>query len=223
MRPRNVIGPRTFTLGTAVVVLAVIRNRSLRWGATHDEQHLVLPGDELMARTDLQSTRAVTIRTSLDRVWPWLAQLGQGRGGLYSYDWLENLIGCNIHSADVVLPQHQQIAEGDQVRLAPQLALDVARVDPGTALVLRGGIPMGSTTPPFDFSWAFVLQEKADGSTRLLVRERYQYTRRWAALIVEPTELISRVMSTRMLRGIKQRAERRPITAPSTASVGAAT
>lgn len=222
MRPRNVIGPRTFTLGTAVVVLAVIRNRSLRWGATRDEQHLVLPGDELMARTDLQSTRAVTIRTSPDRVWPWLAQLGQGRGGLYSYDWLENLIGCNIRGADVVLPQHQQIAEGDQVRLAPQLALDVARVDPGTALVLRGGIPMGSTAPPFDFSWAFVLREDQYGGTRLLVRERYSYTRRWAALIVEPTELISRMMSTRMLRGIKQRAEDAPLTTPTPMSVEAA-
>jgi hypothetical protein len=222
MRPRNVIGPRTFTLGTAVVVLAVIRNRSMRWGATHDEQHQVLPGDELMTRTDLESTRAVTIRATPDRVWPWLAQLGQGRGGLYSYDRLENLIGCDIHSSDVVLPQWQQIAEGDQVKLAPQLALDVARVDQGTALVLRGGIPMGSTAPPFDFSWAFVLQRDADGGTRLLVRERYRYTRRWAALIVEPTELVSLVMSTRMLRGIKQRAEDAPFTTPTPRSVEAA-
>jgi hypothetical protein len=222
MRPRNVLGPRTFALGAAAVLVAVLRKLSLRWGATADEQHRSMPGDELMARADLESTRAVTIHAPADQVWPWLAQLGQGRGGLYSYDWLENLIGCDIHSSDVVLPQCQQVTAGDQIRLAPQVPLTVARVDPGRALVLNGGIPMGSVASPWDFSWAFVLHENADGTTRLVVRERYRYTRRWAALIVEPTELVSLVMSTRMLHGIKLRAERPPFTAPTPVPVGSA-
>jgi hypothetical protein len=212
-----------FTLGVAALLVAVIRKRSLRWGATDAEQHQPMPGDELLARADLESTRAVTIHATADEVWPWIVQLGQGRGGLYSYDWLENLIGCDIHSSDVVLPQYQQIAEGDGVGLAPQVSLVVARVDRGRALVLRGGIPVGRKGPPFDFSWAFVLGEDSAGSTRLLVRERYRYSRRWAALVVEPTELVSLLMSTRMLRGIKQRAERPPLAAPATAPVGAAT
>jgi hypothetical protein len=108
VRPRNVLGPRTFILGVAAVLAAVIRKRSLRWGATDDQQHQPMPGDELLARADLQSTRAVTIHAPADEIWPWLAQLGQGSGGLYSYDWLENLLGCHIHSSDVVLPQWQR-------------------------------------------------------------------------------------------------------------------
>jgi hypothetical protein len=81
-------------------------------------------------------------------------------------------------------------------------------VEPGRALVLRGGVPIGRTPPPYDFTWAFVLRDQADGSTRLVVRERYGYLRQWAWLLVEPVELISFVMSRRMLRGIAARAER---------------
>jgi hypothetical protein len=81
-------------------------------------------------------------------------------------------------------------------------------VEPRRALVLRGGVPIGRTPPPYDFTWAFVLRDQADGSTRLVVRERYGYLRQWAWLLVEPVELISFVMSRRMLRGIAARAER---------------
>jgi hypothetical protein len=66
---------------------------------------------------------------------------------------------------------------------------------------------MGTTAPPYDFTWAFVLRQQPDGTTRLLVRERYAYTRRWARLLVEPVELVSFVMTRKMLRGIRDRAE----------------
>jgi hypothetical protein len=71
---------------------------------------------------------------------------------------------------------------------------------------------MGKTPAPYDFTWAFVLRDQANGTTRLVVRERYRYARRWAMLIVEPTQLISLLMSWRMLRGIKERAERPAVT-----------
>jgi hypothetical protein len=87
--------------------------------------------------------------------------------------------------------------------------LEVAVVEHGRSFVLRGGVQMGHVPPPYDFTWAFVLRELPDGTTRLLVRERYAYTRRWAPILVEPTELISFVMSQKMLRGIRDRAERR--------------
>ncbi|WP_198950514.1 hypothetical protein [Kineosporia sp. A_224] len=161
-----------------------------------------------MARADLQSTRALTIHAGSASVWPWVAQLGQGRGGFYSYDRVENLLGCDIHSSDVVLPGHQDISVGDQIRLAPQMPLTVAVADPGAGLVLTGGILMGAMPSPWTFSWAFVLADAGHGSTRLLVRERYGYTARWAALVVEPTSLVSLVMTRKMLRGIKERAER---------------
>jgi hypothetical protein len=81
-------------------------------------------------------------------------------------------------------------------------------VEQGRSLVLRGGIPMGKRAAPYDFTWAFTLREEPDETTRLLVRERYMYTRAWARLIVEPTELLSFAMSQKMLRGIRDRAER---------------
>ena len=192
----------------AVAALSLMRRRSLHWGATDDEMTAALPGDELVLDADLTATRSVTVGTAADRVWPWIAQLGQGRGGFYSYDFLENLVGCDIQSADRIVREWQSVDVGDEVRLAPQAALTVAVVEPGRALVLRGGFPMGRTTAPYDFTWAFVLRPQLDGATRLVVRERYGYARRWVALLVEPVELISFVMSRRMLRGIKDRAQR---------------
>jgi hypothetical protein len=187
----------------------------LRWGATDGELNVALPGDELVPAADLTATRAVTVRASADRVWPWIAQLGQGRGGFYSYDFLENLVGCSIHSAERVVPEWQSIDVGDAVHLHPEVGLVVAVVEPGRALVLRGGVPMGRVPPPYDFTWAFVLRDQPDGSTRLVVRERYGYSRRWARFLVEPAALISFAMSQRMLRGIQERSERASCSAPT--------
>src|SRR5437773_482213 len=101
------------------------------------------------------ATRAITVHAGAEHVWPWIAQLGQARGGFYSYDFLENLVGCNIHSADRVVPEWQDIKPGDEVRLHPDVALEVAAVNTGRWLVLRGGVPDENAPPPFDFTWAF--------------------------------------------------------------------
>ena len=194
--------------GSVVAGARLLRRQCLRWGASDDEVAVRLPGDGLLRRADLTATRAVTIDAAADDVWPWIVQLGQGRGGFYSYDRLENLVGCDIHSADRVVQEWQKLDIGDSVRLAPEVSLTAAVVDAGTALVLRGGAPMGGTAAPYDFTWAFVLNHDADGSTRLVVRERYEYLRRWAPFVIEPVEFVSFVMSRRMLRGIKERAER---------------
>jgi len=195
-------------IGTAVTAyILLVRRWQLRWGATDEECDAALPGDDLIANPDLLATRAITVHAPADQVWPWIVQLGQGRGGFYSYDVLENLVGCDIHSADRVVPQWQDLKVGDQVKLHPEVGLAVAVVEPGRALVLRGGVPMGATPPPYDFTWAFVLREQPEGTTRLLVRERYAYTQRWASWLVEPVAVVAFVMSQRMLRGIRDRAE----------------
>ena len=206
-RPRIACVIAAGAAGAAYMLLA--RPRHLRWGATDQESRDSLPGDDLFAGPDLTATRAITVRAPADQVWPWIAQLGQGRGGFYSYDVLENLAGCGIHSADRIVPEWQALEVGDEVRLHPDLPLVVAALEPGRALVLRGGVPMGDTEPPYDFTWAFVLREQPDGTTRLLVRERYAYTRRWSPFLVEPVEAVSFLMSQKMLRGIRDRAEGR--------------
>jgi len=193
--------------GLAALYVAWGRHWQLNWGSRVGEQHLVLAGDDLIDRADLTATRAIDIRCPPASVWPWIAQIGQGRGGMYSYDTLENLVGCEMHSADRIVPAWQGIAVGDSVGLAPEVLLTVAAVEPGRALVLSGGVPVGGLAPPYDFTWSFVIRDTADGWARLLVRERYAYKRAWARWLVEPTEVISFVMSQKMLRGIRDRSE----------------
>ncbi len=194
--------------GAAAIVVAALRARSLRWGARDEELTMALPGDELIARADLTATRAITIQADADAVWPWIAQLGQGRGGFYSYDFLENLVGCDIHSASRIVPEWQSLTVGADVNLHPDVVLTAALIEPGRALVLRGAVPVGRVPAPYDFTWAFALRGRPGGPTRLVVRERYGYAHWWTPLLVEPIELISFIMSQRMVRGIKQRAER---------------
>jgi hypothetical protein len=205
MRSRYAAGFTVIVAAAAYILLA--RRRQLRWGTIDQEPDGPLPGDDLIPNPNLVATRAITVRASAEHIWPWIAQLGQGRGGFYSYDFLENLVGCDIHSADRIVPEWQEVVVGDEVKLHPEVALAVAVLEPRRSLVLRGGIPMGNTPSPFDNTWAFVLRERPDGTTRLLVRERYAYLRPWAPLIVEPTAVLAFVMSERMLRGIRDRAE----------------
>jgi hypothetical protein len=194
----------------AVAALVSARQISIRWGTAGDEATRPLPGDDLLAAADLQATRAISIAVPPSGVWPWIAQIGQNRGGFYTYDWLENLVGCDIHSADVLIPEARIQGVGETVTLHPQVALVVAAFKEGDHLVLRGGVgPDGSSqSAPYDFTWAFVLVDDRPGeATRLVVRERYAYLESWAGVLVEPVQFISFLMSERMLRGIRDRAE----------------
>lgn len=199
---------RSLLTGGAICTAVLLRHRYLRWGATDEELRRSMTGDVLLPSVSQTATRAITVDAPADDIWPWLAQLGQGRGGFYSYDWLENAVAhIDIHSADRIVDEWQDVAVGSEVRLAPEVPLRVAALVSGRALVLRGSVPMGKIPSPYDFTWAFELVPQQDGTTRLLVRERYRYTRRWAGVIVQPAALVSCFMTPRMLRGIRQRAQ----------------
>jgi hypothetical protein len=205
----------TLALATATAAgVVALRRTSLRWGASDDETRMRLPGDEILPGADLQATRAISIDAPASHVWPWIAQLGQNRGGFFSYDWLENLVGVDIRTANEIRPELRIHAVGDTVNLAPQVALEVVRFDEGRHVVLRGAVGPDGTdaAAPYDFTWAFVLSEgpAGTGTTRLVVRERYAYLTDWAGALVEPVELVSFLMSQRMLRGIRDRAEQYP-------------
>ncbi len=191
----------------AVGALLLTRRMTLTWGTRDDEYLAPLPGDDLVPDARSIATRAITVAASARDVWPWLVQLGSGRAGFYSYDTVENLFGLDIHNADRIEPQWQALAVGDDVRLAPEAALRVARLEPEEHLVLHGIGGPDQPAMPFEFSWAFVLRPLPGGGTRLLVRERYQPVVWWAPAIIEPVHPVSFVMSARMLRGIRDRAE----------------
>ena len=211
---------RRALLLTAVAALASVgtyaaafRHRQFQWGATSDEVVMTLPGDDLLGRADLVATRAITVRAEVEDVWPWLAQMGQGRGGLYSYDWVENLVGCQMNSAEHVVPKWQSVEVGDDFRIHPDVALKVVHVNPPHALVVEGGVSAtgeataGDAGAPYDFTWAFVLVPETNNRTRLVVRERYRCHTTAARVLVEVVSVVSFVMSERMLRGIRDRAE----------------
>ncbi|WP_126622323.1 hypothetical protein [Actinomyces bovis] len=122
---------------------------------------------------------------------------------------LERLAGLDIHNAQRIEPRWQHLKTGDQVFLAPEVALGVARMEPDHCLVLssEGGQTAPAATMDFDFSWAFVLAPSAETGCRLLVRERYQPRSRLAAASVWAARPVARLMSHGMLRGLCQRAE----------------
>ena len=222
----------------ALVVLAVvavygllIRPWHARWGATEDEVAASLPGDALVSQANISSTRALTIQGSASEVWPWLVQMGQGRAGFYSYEWIENLRGLNIHNSDRILPEFQDLKVGELVPIAPDGAgVPVAFLEPNRALVLGGRVdaqtkgPLGledffrivpgfvvkSPGAYYEASWGFFLQPIDAHTTILMERFRMDWgpntlgNNLYYHGILEPGSFI---MERKMLLGIKKRVE----------------
>ena len=204
----------------AVVASAVAYRRWIgpwqqRWGATDAECRAPLPGDDLVAEPVGQVTRAVTIDAPPEQVWPWVVQLGADRGGFYSYDWLENLFGLGIHSADRIVGEWQDLGVGDVVAADRDRTGGwvVAELRPGGALCLL--VADAATGQPlrrdegarWEFLWTFALRDAPGGTTRLLVRERTAFGTVLSRAAMAPLGPVSFVMSRRMLLGIKERAE----------------
>jgi hypothetical protein len=192
-------GSRTMTRRTPAALYGrFVRRPVLTWGATADEADARLPGDELLENADGVATRAITIDAPASAVWPWIAQMGPSpRGGAYTYDWIENLLGLDMHSVDRVLPEFQHPEVGDGFGLGAN-RMRYARVEPGRVLAIRSA--------DGNWVWAFVLEER-DGRTRLLSRNRFRLPRLRDRIGMVPMEPASLVMERRMLRGIKERAE----------------
>jgi hypothetical protein len=186
----------------------VVRPRMYNSGATAEEVAAELPGDDLVEPGAPRTTRAVTIDAPAEAIWPWLAQIGEDRGGFYSYDWLERLAGARIHNADVVHPEWQEPRVGDTVWLArrygQRASQVVAAIEPKSHLVLM-------SAPDFERvqrgekafgSWAFYLRPR-NGQTRLLARGT------GGAIGVTGFDIPHFVMERGMLRGIRDRATQR--------------
>lgn len=95
-------------------------------------------GDALVPTPRGGFTHGITIRALASRVWPWVVQIGQGKGGFYSYEFLENLVGCEIHNADRLVPEWQDVKVGDLLRLHPAVGVPIEWVEPGHGFVMHG-------------------------------------------------------------------------------------
>lgn len=184
---------------TALGVVAPVVDHGLvrpwlrRWGATSEERSRRLPGDPEQ-RPLFTTTRAVTVHAPAEEVWAWLVQIGQDRGGFYSYDWLENLAGCQLSSAEDIREEWQHRVAGDGLTIFPGYTTPLLEVDPPRSLVIE--------------NWgAYVIEPIDSTSCRLLARSHAERDLSGLAYMLM-IELPHAIMERRMLLGIKERAER---------------
>ena len=199
--------------GSAIAGAGLLAARQYyrNWGTTKDECQMALPGDEFVEQPAVQTTEGVWIEAPAAEVWPWLVQMGQDRGGLYSYEKLENLIGMKHRNADRIHPEWQQVAVGDVIRVLPRgwmgiregLGLPVVRLIEGESIVLRLQPP----DLPVDGVWSFHIMPRWEDRCRLLVRTRLRMRVPGEAVGAEAAGPVMSLMTRGMLLGIKRRVE----------------
>lgn len=198
------------------LVLATLANLYLlwpwmsSWGTTRAEREKALPGDDLVPVATMQTTKAITIKARPEVIYPWLLQIGVDRGGMYSYDWLENLFGLKVHTAQAIVPEYQHVQVGDFWRFTPQdfilnpgPGLYVRELQPGRTVLLCFGMENKPEEACFD-TWQFVLEPQGNGSTRLLLRSRMAIEQE---LPIKLTYFVQFLMERKMLQTLRQRAE----------------
>jgi hypothetical protein len=185
-------------MGIAVAAYVLVgRPRLVTWGARSSEIEWETPANDQVPAGPWDTTRAITIEAAPGSIWPWLVQMGQGRGGFYSYDWLEQSLGFDTKSADRILPEYQYLKVGDSVKFHPRFpAVPVTVMEPNRCLALGA-------------NWMFLLTGLDERRTRLVVKSRWGYGPGWVNrllhhVVYEPAQF---VMEHKMLEGIKERAE----------------
>lgn len=171
----------------------------LRWGATDEEVTRAMPGD----LDHIGWTRGITINARPEEIWPWLVQWGQGRGGWYSYDWLENLFGFDIHTADRILPEYQDLQIGDPICMARGFCTShVTVLEPNQWLSWQAKDESGKPVWTFTFG----LFPLGDSHTRLVVRESFRsdFMPPAAVFVLEIPDV---VMEQKALHTVRNRAE----------------
>jgi len=188
-----------------------LRSYRTHWGARAEELARLFPGDDLIACPRWQSTHAITVHTPRFVAWQWLVQLGANRGGMYSYEGLENLAGCNLHNADQITPEYQQLEPGNVITIHPKApTMKVEIVVDERYILIHNDDREEHPESYIHMTWLLYLDEIDSARIRLISRSRNDYSpslanKLWMGpLFVEP---IGFVMERKMLLGIKQHAE----------------
>lgn len=186
----------------AIIIMIALLPWMDSWGATDDEIAASFSGDELVPSPRLLYTRGVSIHATPEQIYPWIAQLGADKGGMYSYTWIESLIQCPQINADRIHEEWQELKPGDKVLMCPDVnappAYEVAKIEPNRAIVMAHQ-EKGIWTDV----WQFNLVPQDNRTTRLVIRSR-SALEGWLWDVMRPGEFI---MMRRMMLGIKERAE----------------
>ena len=210
---RSIVAKTMALMGGIAAYHFLMRPRMLRRGSTSDEAARVLPGDEIPPPKPFRSTMATTIDATPEEIWPWLVQVGWGRGAFYSHNRIEGLLGMDLHNADRIHPEWQHLEIGDTMRMShPRLnylfpETKAATIDPNRALVFAIYHPEGTHIPPSG-AWAFILDPVGETSTRLIARLQVSDPSLVGKMIsygfIEPAHTI---MQDGMFRGLKARVQ----------------
>lgn len=193
------VGVMTLAVVNTCVYIRFVRPWQLKWGSTCEEITRMMPGDEIVADPTFLATRAITIDASPEEIYPWIVQMGFGRAGWYSYDWIDNL---GRPSSRIIRPELQTVEIGDMIP-----------IDPGKrhGFWIKGFVPnewvlWGDRKGRITWCWG--LYPIDDGSTRLVTRVKVKYN--W----LHPTILFNMffdvgdiLMMRKCLIGIRERAE----------------
>ena len=206
-----------FVGGVTTLYFMVIRPWHLKWGTTPAEVDRTLPGDDLIPDAKINATHAITINVPIEQAWPWIAQIGQGRGGFYSYEFIEDAMGLNIHNVDRILPDLPAPQIGQHMLLSDNFGVPYVVVDAPRALVVHGDTRTGGSEAlrlragdHVAVTWGWYLDPIDDHTTRLIERWRADYgpgllNTLGYRLLMEPGAFI---MQRKMLLGLKARAEK---------------
>lgn len=200
--------------GVLVVYHFLFRPRMLRWGATREEANRVLPGDEVTPPKPFRLTMAATLPGTPEEIWPWLVQMGWSRAGYYTYNPIENLFGLDLHNADRIHPEWQDLKVGETIWMGhPRMKnlfpeTKTSTVEPNRALALAIYGPSGTDTPPTG-AWTFFLEPIDDRKTRFIVRLQVAAPTAVGKIIfyafMEPAHFI---MQQTMFAGLRKRLAR---------------
>ena len=189
------------------------------WGLTKNSAQRFFIGDHIIVEPKSSFVHAVDINAPLEYVWPWMAQIGQGRGGFYSYEMLENLFGLNIFNADTILPQFQNPKVGDLIPFSPNDAYPLVICDEGRAMAIehcydfdeRSVYDPWVSTPKnyLHLSWLWYVEPLSERRSRFYSRNRVTYgnSLRNKLMFGPLAEPIVFAMDRKMCLGIKKRAE----------------
>jgi len=208
-------------IGGVVLMIAAFLTPFLRrarshWGVDQATATRTYPGDELVAEPLWSFNHGVDIQAPASRVWPWIAQIGADRGGFYSYQWLENLVGCEVRNAEVIHPEWEaQVGQSLVLHPDPKAPrLQIVAVEAGRHMVAEARADERARAGGHAWaaaSWLFLVEPLGESRSRVISRYRAACSTDLATRLAFGPSLLEPVgfaMDRRMLLGVKERAER---------------